>query len=142
MRYRGQGHEIAVSFPVREANPATLKAAFDATYTALFGRIIPRLEIEAITWTLALAQAHEQPKPASRPPGTGIATTSNTRRIVESETGEAVEARVHRREHLALGVTIPGPAVIVEDGTTTIIPAGHAARIGADREIIIEGSVP
>jgi N-methylhydantoinase A len=142
MRYRGQGHEIAVPFPAGEADPATLKAAFDATYTALFGRIIPRLEIEAITWTLALAQQHEPPGRASPPSVAGLATTSLTRPIIESETGEVVEARVHRRERLILGETIHGPAAIVEDGTTTIIPSGRSARIGADREIIIEGSTP
>ena len=61
MRYRGQGHEIAVPFPAGKADPETLQTAFDTTYTALFGRIIPRLEIEVVTWTLALAQRHDRP---------------------------------------------------------------------------------
>ena len=81
MRYRGQGHEIAVPFPAGKADPATLRAAFDTTYAALFGRIIPRLEVEAVTWTLALAQHHEQPSRAGTPPPGGHADDrSGTRR--------------------------------------------------------------
>ena len=34
MRYRGQGHEIAVPFPAGKADPATLRTAFDTTYTS------------------------------------------------------------------------------------------------------------
>ena len=140
MRYRGQGHEIAVPFPAGKADAATLRAAFDATYTALFGRIIPRLEIEVVTWTLALAQRHDQPEPSIAPPQKGTVKPVGTRRIVEAETGEAVAAQVHIRNALTPGVTVIGPAVILEDGTTTIVPSGRAARMGADSEIIIEGN--
>jgi N-methylhydantoinase A len=140
MRYRGQGHEIAVPFPSGKADPETLRKAFDTTYTALFGRIIPRLEIEVVTWTLALAQPHDQPKQSTRPSSTGAAKSIGTRRIVESETGEVANASVYKRNDLPPGATINGPAVILEDGTTTIIPSGRTACIGADREIIIEGT--
>jgi N-methylhydantoinase A len=140
MRYRGQGHEIAVPFPSGKADPETLRKAFDTTYTALFGRIIPRLEIEVVTWTLALAQPHDQPKQSTRPRSTGPAKPIGTRRIVESETGEIANASIYKRNDLPPGATINGPAVILEDGTTTIIPSGRTAHIGADREIIIEGT--
>ena len=52
MRYRGQGHEVAVPLPDGMLDPAALRAAFDATYARVYGRVIPRLEIEAVTWTL------------------------------------------------------------------------------------------
>jgi N-methylhydantoinase A len=140
MRYRGQGHEIAVPFPKGEADPKTLRTAFDTTYTALFGRIIPGLEVEAVTWTLALSQRHDRPEPAKCPPRAAPANSTGTRRMVESETGESVTACVYARSTLPPGTVIEGPAVIVEDGTTTIVPSGRVAHIGADDEIIIEGS--
>jgi N-methylhydantoinase A len=142
MRYRGQGHEIAVPFPAGKADPETLRAAFDTTYAALFGRTIPRLEIEAVTWTLALAQRQDRPEPSSPPRRGEVATSSVTRTIIESETGETVTAHVHARSALVPGATIVGPAVILEDGTTTIIPSGRTAWIGADHEIVIEGTLP
>jgi N-methylhydantoinase A len=139
MRYRGQGHEIAVPFPAGKADPDTLRTAFDTTYTALFGRIIPGLEIEVVTWTLALAQRHDRPQRAIQPAHTGAVEPIGTRRLVESASGEMVQAVLHSRQSLKPGTTLIGPALILEDGTTTVIPSGHTAWIGADREIIIEG---
>ncbi|HSP26424.1 MAG TPA: hydantoinase/oxoprolinase family protein, partial [Saliniramus sp.] len=49
MRYAGQGHEISVDVPVRAIvadDAGALKEAFEAAYTALYGRIIPHLDIE------------------------------------------------------------------------------------------------
>ena len=140
MRYRGQGHEIAVNFPMGEADPATLRAAFDTAYAALFGRVIPRLEIEAVTWTLALSLPIPLPRQSVRPPPAGPAHPSGERSMVEAATGVRVTALVYTRATLTPGVTIAGPAAIVEEGTTTIVPTGLTARIGADREIVIEGN--
>jgi N-methylhydantoinase A len=139
MRYRGQGHEIAVPFPAGKADPATLRTAFDTTYAALFGRIIPSLEIEVVTWTLALAQRHDRPERSIVPPPTEPAEPIGTRRIVESETGETVIAKVYARIDQRPGARMTGPAVILEDGTTTVVPSSRLAHIGGDREIIIEG---
>src|SRR5215470_6531154 len=49
MRYRGQGHEIAVSLPVRtyrSEDAALLRDAFETEYRGLYSRIIPGVEIE------------------------------------------------------------------------------------------------
>ena len=55
MRYAGQGHEIVVALPVRRfvADDARLfRGAFEAAYEALFGRTIPKLDMEIVSWTL------------------------------------------------------------------------------------------
>jgi N-methylhydantoinase A len=142
MRYRGQGHEIAVPFPSGMADPETLRAAFDTTYTVLFGRIIPGLQIEVVTWTLGLAQQNDRPERSISPSPKAPPIPIGTRRIVEAETGEPVMAELHIRSALGPGMTVTGPAAILEDGTTTIVPSGRHAHIGTDHEIIIEGSPP
>ncbi len=142
MRYRGQGHEIAVPFPTGKSDPATLRAAFDSAYAALFGRVIPRLEIEAVTWTLALSLPIPRPEASIRPPDAGPAEPTGERILVEAATGERVAAKVYTRASLPPGATLSGPAAIVEEGTTTIVPTGLTARVGADREIILEGNAP
>jgi N-methylhydantoinase A len=42
------------------------------------------------------------------------------------------------RTTLPKGACIAGPAVIVEDGTSTIVPTGHTAYINAGDDIVIE----
>jgi N-methylhydantoinase A len=141
MRYRGQGHEVAVPLPNDRLDHTALRAAFDATYARVFGRVIPRLEVEAVTWTLSLAEPHELPARQDAPPDAGVATPSGHTRIVETATGEMVDASQFARAALPKGVRLTGPAVIVEDGTSTIVPSGYTARIGAGDDIVIEETI-
>ncbi|WP_428533178.1 hypothetical protein [Rhodopila sp.] len=139
MRYRGQGHEIAVPLDDAALDPAALRGAFEAAYTRLFGRIIPGLEIEAVTWTLALSEPYALPPADPRVEETAPAVAQGTRRMVEADSDRAIDAPVYGRGTLMPGATLRGPAAIVEDGTTTIVPTGFGARIGHGGEIIIEG---
>jgi N-methylhydantoinase A len=140
MRYRGQGHEIAVPLDGAALDPAALRGVFEATYTRLFGRIIPGLEIEAVTWTLALSQPYALPYPDPQVVETRRAVASSSRRMVEAINGEIIDAPVYTRAALLPGTVFSGPAVVVEDGTTTIVPTGFTARIAHGGEIIIEGA--
>src|SRR5437763_976684 len=58
MRYRGQGHEIAVPLPVRsyrEDDAAVFHAVFEEAYRRLYSRIIPGVEVEILSWVLLLS---------------------------------------------------------------------------------------
>ena len=74
MRYLGQGHEITVALPARPLEPAdvaALQAGFDAAYTRLYGRTIPNLDVEVLSWTLTVKSVVPEPEPvpeaAARP---------------------------------------------------------------------------
>src|SRR6185437_10708996 len=108
MRYRGQGHEIAVEIN-GALDPGALRTAFEATYAQLFGRIIPKLEIEAVTWTLALSQPYALPEADPPPAIAEPATPTGKRRMMESGSGETVDAPVFHRPDLEPGHTIRGP---------------------------------
>ncbi len=139
MRYRGQGHEVAVPLPAdTRLDPAALRAAFDATYTRLYGRTIPRLEVEALTWTLALSQPYELPQKLPPPSPVAAPPPGRERRIVDPTRGEALTAAIFERSALQPGATVTGPAIIAEAGTSTIVPLGYTAHIGGADEIVIE----
>jgi N-methylhydantoinase A/oxoprolinase/acetone carboxylase beta subunit len=138
MRYRGQGHEIAVPLPDGPLDPAVLRAAFDDAYARLYGRVIPRLEVEAVTWTLSLAEPHELPIRLSSPARIHGMSSIESCRLVETVSGEPVDAALFERQSLPIGACLNGPCVIIEDGTSTIVPTGYTACIGAAREIVIE----
>ncbi len=141
MRYRGQGHEIAVTLPNRAFtadHPVMLRGLFDTAYAAMFGRVIPRLEVEAVTWTLSLATDRPLPAPMPSVPAQPCSAPVAHRPLFDPASGVSAEAAVYDRTTLRPGMGFSGPALVVEDETTTVVPAGFAARINALSQIVLE----
>ena len=125
MRYRGQGHEIAVPLPTRtyHADDAvTLRSTFEDAYRRLYSRIIPGVEVEILSWVLLLSA----PRPVE-PDTTLLSPTPYTpqparqRPVFDPELGEFVSVAIYDRGSLAPGARIAGPAIIVEDETSTVV---------------------
>jgi N-methylhydantoinase A len=135
MRYRGQGHEIAVPLPTRayRADGGTLlHAAFEDEYRRLYSRVIPGVEVEVLSWVMLLSA----PRPAESetvapPPEPHTPDPARYRPVFDPETGEFVEVAIHERTKLRPGAVIRGPAVIVEDETSTVVSRLFDARINA-----------
>ncbi len=139
MRYAGQGHEIVVALPVRRftaADAMLVRAGFEATYEALFGRIIPHLDLEIVSWTLR-ATAASGAEPAVAPSAVAASTPapSGVRLLHDRALGTLSEVAVHRRADLAAGARVEGPAVITEDATTTVVGDAFVASIDVDGAI-------
>ncbi len=135
MRYRGQGHEIAVMLPTRPFqadDAAMLRAAFEDSYRRLYSRIIPGVEIEILSWVLLLS-APPPAEPSAPPPAPAPYTPAPARRrpVFDPESGELVPVAIHDRSALRPGAQIPGPAVIVEDETSTVITRLFDAHLDA-----------
>jgi N-methylhydantoinase A len=141
MRYRGQGHEVPVILPdgpYDAADASHFRDAFGEAYRALYGRIIPTLGIEALTWTLSLAEAKPLPARIPDPPPAVAPAPIGRRRLIDPGTGIATEAAIHDRAALPPGARIDGPAVIVEAETSTLVPDGFRAGPNAAGHILIE----
>lgn len=132
MRYKGQGHEIAVKLPVRRyapADSAVLLHAFEEAYRALYRRTIPGVDVEVLSWVLTLsapvAASDEAPAPLvpSRPEPT------TRRRVFDPVAGDFLDMAIYRRRDLAPGASIIGPAIIVEDETSTVVSPRFDATI-------------
>ncbi|WP_424813519.1 hydantoinase/oxoprolinase family protein [Roseococcus sp. YIM B11640] len=137
MRYRGQGHEIAVPITGPIGGQA-LHDAFVAAYRGVFGRAIPGLQPEVMTWALSLSRPVAEPAvlvelPAAEPPA-----HEHERDLTDPATGRTDAAAIHVRDALPPGATLRGPALIIEDETTTVVPAGWSARINAAEQILLE----
>jgi N-methylhydantoinase A len=132
MRYRGQGHEIAVELPVRDftaADRSTFRELFETAYRRLYSRSIPGVEIEILSWVVAVSAPAEgdlgapiserptQPKPRAR------------RAVFDPDSGDFQEVAIYWRDDLSPGARISGPAVIAEDETSTVVSPRFDARI-------------
>jgi N-methylhydantoinase A len=133
MRYLGQGHEISVALPARVLKPRdadALRESFDAAYRSLYGRTIPGLDIEVLSWTLTVQSVVPVPERlADAGPPASAPEPFARRPVFESEHGAAVDVPVYRRAGLAPGARIPGPALIVEDQTTTVVSSAFEASV-------------
>ena len=150
MRYVGQGHEIGVDLPADLGDGATprdaaaLREAFDRGYETVYGRTIPGLDIEVLSWTLVVSApatpAADVPAGTS-PGGQAAAEKPEPERRTElwdGPGGESMTAAVHRRAALPDGARVEGPAVIAEDQTTTVVPDGWEARVVRGGHLFVE----
>ncbi|MFM1814153.1 MAG: hypothetical protein RLZ98_848 [Pseudomonadota bacterium] len=143
MRYRGQGHDLAVEIPARDyetGDGRVLEGLFHETYAKNFNRTIPNLRAQALTWTLVLYEEREvQARAAPEIAGdVHEAKPKGRRGIFDAGLGRTVEARVFQREAMRPGATFAGPAVVTEEQTTTYVPPGYAGHMSAGGHLVIE----
>jgi len=141
MRYHGQGHEITVTLPAGPYDGTLreeLTDLFEAAYAATYSRRIPGLAVEVMNWTLRLSARVEDPAPCPPMPAATAPEPSAMRELFDPDTGCLTTAPVYRREALVPGAAFAGPAVIAEDETTTIVPAGFTARLNAIGYIVMQ----
>jgi N-methylhydantoinase A len=132
MRYRGQGHEIAVELPVRTftaADRSTFTELFEAVYRRLYSRPIPDAEIEIMSWAVALSAPAQGRLAAAAPERPSDPQPRSHRRLFDPDSGEFLFVPVYWRPDLAPGAHVSGPAVIAEDETSTIVSPRFDASI-------------
>jgi N-methylhydantoinase A len=141
MRYRGQGHEITVSLPAGDftaADREKMIKLYEDGYAATFGRTIPGLSVEIMNWTLRLAA--EQPAFPKAPPQPADvpAKPRGSRAMYDPADQDMKTVSVYHRADLTAGSYVPGPAIIAEDETTTIVPRSFAARLSPIGALLLE----
>ena len=161
-RYVGQGHEIKVALPEWEFAPGadeSIRDAFEREYERQYGRTVPGLDIEVLTWSATVSA--ERPTAASPTPspaqaGEGLTGAGDekaplpltgeglgrgptgVRNIHFPGTGEPLEAALYQRAALGTGDAIEGPAAIGEDQTTTIVPGGFSLAVNERGDLVLE----
>ena len=124
MRYKGQGHEIAVPIANDELtfnDSKTLFNAFETEYKKLFGRTIPNLSVEAMTWSLTLGTDRALPQFQSSIKTYSQTETKKLRKVFNTRKNQFENIPVFNREDLTAGHKIEGPALIIEDETSTYL---------------------
>jgi N-methylhydantoinase A len=140
MRYVGQGYEIPVATGA-DAAAVSLKDGFEAAYRALYGRIIPGMPIEILSWSLkVLAQAPAHP-PAPAAPAARKIKPGATKEVFDAGAACRLRYSVFEREALSPGDFVEGPALIVEAQTTTLVTARFDAAVDGAGNLILTRKV-
>ncbi|WP_433478408.1 hydantoinase/oxoprolinase family protein [Spirillospora sp. CA-142024] len=142
LRYYGQAFEVRVPAPAGPPDDAFRAEAvrrFHDAHEALYGycyRDDPRHPVEWVNLRVSGIGPIERPRLVERPPGDGDPSRARTgRRTVYFDAWE--ESAIYRREKLAPGDTIEGPAVIEEFGSTLPLHPGFTARLDGHGNLVV-----
>ena len=140
MRYVGQGYEIAVDVPALDSPDfkAAMESAFHDAYRSLYGRVIPDLEIEILSWTLALATTTDTANDIEAPRSERAAAVQSQVDLYDPIAGAEVRADLYLRADLRPGDSLNGPALIVEEQTTTVVTSAYQAVVNRLGYLVIE----
>lgn len=145
MRYIGQGHEVSVEIPVKleeaeldSQSSGRLTIAFETEYTRLYGRTIPSLEIEILTWSLLVSTKESDGLAINMSAKSYAPDTTEFRKLMDAESGEFNDAAVYDRLSLAPGARIEGPAIVTESDTATVITRRFEGQVTDGGYMIFE----
>ena len=145
MRYIGQGHEVSVEIPVKleeaeldSQSSGRLTMAFETEYTRLYGRTIPSLEIEILTWSLLVSTKESDGLSINMSAKSYAPDTTEFRKLMDAESGEFNDAAVYDRLSLAPGAKIEGPAIVTESDTATVITRRFEGQVTDGGYMIFE----
>jgi N-methylhydantoinase A len=130
MRYVGQGWEIPVEVPHKVytgADVPMIAARFAEDYARLFGRVIEGLAVEITNWQLTVATEVPPVPAAERFEGGRAAEPVRMRRFYDAALRREVEAAEVPRAAMGPGLSVEGPAIIVEDETATVVTSAFRA---------------
>jgi N-methylhydantoinase A len=140
MRYGGQEHTLSIALPEGpvDANAlAALRTGFDEAHQRRYAHSATDQPVEFVNVRVELVGVLEKPGVVYATGGPDSNGASPRIRTVVFREGQ-LEAAVYDRAALSPGARIDGPAVIEEDGSTTLLPPGFALTVDQARNMIVD----
>jgi len=140
MRYVGQGWEITVPLEnttFDHLGIELLNNEFEKTYEEHFGRAIEGLQIEVVGWSVKVTSPRPEIEKTITVGSENIVTSNFKRVIYDPSKDSEVNASIFERENLTPGDCVMGPAIIVEDQTTTWISSAKKSTVQQDECLLI-----
>jgi len=145
LRYIGQNFELEVvldghAWDERPCVPTvdTLRHSFFALHERTYGFHNPLAPVEVVACRVsASGDRHLLPpaKPLAEGASFGVATAT---RPVWFDATAPIETAIYRREHLARGQALRGPAIIEQMDTTILVAPGDHGRVDDFGNLVIE----
>lgn len=143
LRYLGQGYELRVPFDAGNVTAQSLEAVwqrFHDTHRAEYGHAFEASPIEVVNLRLTAVGSSQALELPDYTGGDSLeAAHIRTRSTVFRVDGKlsSFETQVYRRDLLPLGVDVPGPAILLQKDSTTVVPPGAMAKAHKTGSVII-----
>jgi N-methylhydantoinase A len=138
LRYTGQEFTLPVPITIaqlKKRDRRAIRAAFDRLYEHRYAHHSPDEPVEMVNIRLAIIG--KRPKLTFPKKRGGKRPPPRRRPVYLVSTAKPVSCPVYARETLPPGTRVPGPALIEEHGTTTVLYAGDQCRVASSGELII-----
>jgi N-methylhydantoinase A len=136
LRYQRQGYELNVAFDA--ARPSQATDAFHELHKLRYGFADPARPVEIVNVRLRMIAASERYEPERR---TLVAGAGSAALYAEREVyfdGGWQPTRFYRRERLAPGDAIPGPAMVTEYTAATLVPPACSLHVDPCGNLIVD----
>ncbi|WP_315925957.1 hydantoinase/oxoprolinase family protein [Mesorhizobium sp. SP-1A] len=133
-RYHGQGFELRATMPdgpLTQANKASVVASFHDQHQLDYGYSYRDAEVELITLrAIGKAAIDRLSVPKLKPTdGSSIDRALKFVRPTTFDDGRTLETPRYDKSKLLAGDRVPGPAIVVQHDSTTLVPPGYVAEV-------------
>jgi N-methylhydantoinase A len=141
LRYVGQAFQVEVPIDpawLADATTDRLRAAFHDRHERLYAHADRAADVELIDLRATITGATPKPELRPVPAGQGPAPPAGRRPIhYRKRRGDAL---VYHRRDLRAGQHLDGPAIVEQEDTTTLVPAGLRATVDAVGNLVIQAA--
>jgi N-methylhydantoinase A len=140
VRYTGQAFQLSIEFSQQDYEQqglGLLKSRFDEEHTQLFTFALE--EGHEIVMVRAIVAARSTALPQSKMVAGNTASLADCK-IADTKiyhNGKYHEAVIYERSKMGEGLKVPGPCIVCEMDSTTVILPGHAASVDAVGNLLI-----
>ncbi len=141
MRYRGQGSELSAAIDrqvLASEGARHLRSAFERAYQHQYGRTISN-DVELLGWTVRAELPMTWSLPATKP-SLSAALPETAHMLVEQSSAAPVSAPRIVRPALREQQIVAGPALIVDEGTTIVVPSNFVAEVLAGGHLRLQSA--
>jgi N-methylhydantoinase A len=136
LRYAGQGYELripleGINMPLTENGLEQLVERFHERHQAVHGHAARGADVEAVSYRVRAVVAVQKLEIAERSAGTAAENSPTGTRSVSDGKGHQVTAEIWRRADLPQSKPMPGPMIVEQLDSTTVVPPGWSVQCDA-----------
>ncbi len=135
LRYVGQWYEIDVPFDPEWKRPEDVERDFHRLHLERYGHCDEGESTEVVNYRVTVSAS--LPKPEFLPPGSSGAARSREKREVYFG-DRFVPTAIYRRDGLGRNARFRGPAIVEEEGSTTVLPPGWRGVVDRIGNLVLE----
>lgn len=144
MRYVGQGHEIRVDIPNGVLDPSSIdeiQMKFDDLYTHMYGRVCEGVPVEVIHWRVTVSGQKPNLGNSGQVRDDNETPLKGEREVVFDTNATVTSVPVYDRDGLKDGFEAPGPLIVEENESTTLVPPQWSAKVAHLGHLILTREV-